>query len=252
MARTFFVGGNFKLNGTKESIKTIVERLNEAKLASNTEVVLCPPAIYLDYANTINKRSPLVKIGAQNTYTKASGAYTGENSVAALKDIGIEWTILGHSERRTVVAREDDELIAEKTKFAIDSGINVILCIGELLEERKAGITLDVCKKQLLPTIAKLTKEDWSHVVIAYEPVWAIGTGLAATPEDAQETHKQIRDFLKEKLGAELSEQIRILYGGSANGANAVTFKDKADIDGFLVGGASLKPEFVDIINSRQ
>ncbi|GMM40634.1 triose-phosphate isomerase [Hanseniaspora uvarum] len=252
MARTFFVGGNFKLNGTKDSIKTIIERLNEAKLAENTEVVLCPPAVYLDYANTVNKKSPQVKIGAQNTYTKAAGAYTGENSVASLKDIGIEWTILGHSERRTVVAREDDELIAEKTKFAIDEGINVILCIGELLEERKSGVTLDVCKKQLLPTIAKLSKEDWDSVVIAYEPVWAIGTGLAATPEDAQETHKQIRDFLKEKLGEEISEKVRILYGGSANGANASSFKDKADVDGFLVGGASLKPEFVDIINSRQ
>jgi len=120
------------------------------------------------------------------------------------------------------------------------------------LEERKSGITLDVCKKQLLPTIAKLSKEDWDSVVIAYEPVWAIGTGLAATPEDAQETHKQIRDFLKEKLGEEISEKVRILYGGSANGANASSFKDKADVDGFLVGGASLKPEFVDIINSRQ
>ncbi|KAL6946368.1 triosephosphate isomerase [Hanseniaspora osmophila] len=250
MARTFFVGGNFKLNGSKKLIHEIVERLNESKLDSNAEVVICPPATFIDYTASINKKSPQVQVGGQNTYTKASGAYTGENSVTMLKEVGADWVILGHSERRAYF-KETSEEIAEKTKFAIDNGLKVILCIGELLEERKAGITLDVCKKQLEPVLAKLSAQDWDKVVIAYEPVWAIGTGLAATPADAQDTHKEIRDYLKEKLGESKAESIRILYGGSANGANASTFKDKVDIDGFLVGGASLKPEFVDIINSR-
>lgn len=123
------------------------------------------------------------------------------------------------------------------------------MCIGETLEEKKAGVTLEVVERQLNAVLAKV--QDWTNVVVAYEPVWAIGTGLAATPEDAQEIHASIRKFLASKLGADVAEKIRILYGGSANGSNAVTFKDKADVDGFLVGGASLKPEFVDIINSR-
>lgn len=247
MARQFFVGGNFKLNGSKASIKEIVERLNKAQLSKNTEVAICPPAIYLDYAASLNT-APTVSIGAQNSYTKASGAFTGENSVDMIKDVGCKWVILGHSERRTYF-HEDDKIVADKTKFALDNGLGVILCIGETLEEKKAGITLDVVKRQLDAVIAEV--KDWTNVVIAYEPVWAIGTGLAATPEDAQEIHASIREYLVAKLGASVAAATRILYGGSANGANAVTFKDKADVDGFLVGGASLKPEFVDIINSR-
>lgn len=247
MARTFFVGGNFKLNGTKKSIKEIVDRLNTASLPENVEVVICPPATYLDYTVSLVSKKQ-VTVGGQNTYTKASGAYTGENSVDQLKDVGAKWVILGHSERRTYF-HEDDKIVAEKTKFALDQGLGVILCIGETLEEKKAGVTLKVVERQLDAVIAEV--KDWTNVVIAYEPVWAIGTGLAATAEDAQDIHHSIRSYLAEKLGKDTAEKTRILYGGSANGANAATFKDKADVDGFLVGGASLKPEFVDIINSR-
>ncbi|CEP62820.1 triose-phosphate isomerase TPI1 LALA0_S06e04588g [Lachancea lanzarotensis] len=247
MARTFFIGGNFKLNGTKQSIKEIVERLNEATLPKDVEVVLCPPAPYLDYATNLVSK-PQVTIGAQNAYLKASGAFTGENSVEQIKDVGAKWVILGHSERRTIFG-EDDALIAEKTKFALDKGLGVILCIGETLEEKKAGNTLKVVEKQLDAAIAQI--KDWTNVVIAYEPVWAIGTGLAATPEDAQEIHASIRAYLAKKVSSDVAEKTRILYGGSANGQNAHTFKDKKDVDGFLVGGASLKPEFVDIVNSR-
>ncbi len=247
MARTFFVGGNFKLNGTKKSIKEIVDRLNTASLPENVEVVICPPATYLDYTVSLVSKKQ-VTVGGQNTYTKASGAYTGENSVDQLKDVGATWVILGHSERRTYF-HEDDKIVAEKTKFALDQGLGVILCIGETLEEKKAGVTLKVVERQLDAVIAEV--KDWTNVVIAYEPVWAIGTGLAATAEDAQDIHHSIRSYLAEKLGKDTAEKTRILYGGSANGANAGTFKDKADVDGFLVGGASLKPEFVDIINSR-
>ncbi|CCF59541.1 hypothetical protein KAFR_0H01310 [Kazachstania africana CBS 2517] len=248
MARTFFVGGNFKLNGNKKSIKEIVERLNGASLAEDVEVVVCPPAAYLDYTvSLVNKKQ--LSVGAQNTYSKASGAYTGENSVDQVKDLGAKWVILGHSERRTYF-HEDDKIVAEKTKFALDNGVGVILCIGETFEEKEAGITLQVVERQLNAVIAEVN--DWTNVVIAYEPVWAIGTGLAATADDAQEIHASIRKFLAEKLGADAAEKIRILYGGSANGANCSTFKDKKDVDGFLVGGASLKPEFVDIVNTRK
>lgn len=248
MARTFFVGGNFKLNGSKKSIKEIVERLNQASLPENVEVVLCPPAPYLEYtASLVQKKQ--ITVGAQNTWTKASGAFTGENSVDQVLDVGAKWVILGHSERRTIF-HEDDKLIAEKTKFALDQGAGVIFCIGETLEEKKAGVTLDVCERQLNAAIAEV--KDWTNVVVAYEPVWAIGTGLAATAEDAQDIHASLRKLLAAKLGDKVAQQTRILYGGSANGSNVASFKDKADVDGFLVGGASLKPEFVDIVNSRK
>lgn len=247
MVRNFFVGGNFKLNGNKASIKEIVERLNDSKLDPNAEVVVCPPAPYLDFTVNLCRKSQ-VAVGAQNAYVKASGAFTGENSVDQVKDIGGKWVILGHSERRHHF-NEDDKLIAEKTAFAIHQDINVILCIGETLEERKAGSALQVVQEQLEAILAQC--KDWSKIVVAYEPVWAIGTGLAATADDAQNMHEAIRKFLAEKLGEQAASGIRIIYGGSANGKNASSFKDKADVDGFLVGGASLKPEFVDIINSR-
>ncbi|CDK26424.1 unnamed protein product [Kuraishia capsulata CBS 1993] len=246
-ARQFFVGGNFKMNGSKASIKTIVENLNSADLPANVQVVIAPPAPYLEYANNL-VAAPTLKVAAQNCFDKSSGAFTGEISVESLKDIGLEWVITGHSERRTII-KESDEFIASKTKFAIDNGVSVILCIGETYEEKQAGVTLDVCKRQLKAVSDILP--DWSKVVIAYEPVWAIGTGLAATPQDAQDIHKSIRDYLVTSIGKDQAEAVRILYGGSVNGKNATEFKDKADVDGFLVGGASLKPEFVDIIKSR-
>lgn len=246
MTRQFFVGGNFKMNGTKDSISKIVANLNAAELPANVEVVIAPPAPYLALAVSENKQKT-VEVSAQNVFDKASGAYTGEISPEQLKDLGITWTLTGHSERRTII-KESDEFIADKTKFALESGLGVILCIGETLEERKAGVTIDVCARQL-DAVSKIVS-DWSKIVVAYEPVWAIGTGLAATPEDAQETHKQIRAHLSKTIGAQ-ADGVRILYGGSVNGKNAPEFKDKPDVDGFLVGGASLKPEFVDIIRSR-
>ena len=235
------------MNGTKESITKIIDNLNKADLPKDVQVVIAPPAPYLSLAVAENKQST-VAVAAQNVFNKASGAYTGEISPEQLKDLGATWTLTGHSERRTII-KESDEFIAEKTKFALDSGVSVILCIGETLEERKAGITIDVCARQL-DAVSKIVS-DWTNIVVAYEPVWAIGTGLAATPQDAQDTHKEIRAHLAKTIGAEQAEKVRILYGGSVNGQNAPEFKDKVDVDGFLVGGASLKPEFVDIIKSR-
>lgn len=235
------------MNGSKSSIEEIVSHLNKASLASNVEVVLCPPAAYLGLTASLNTQSN-VSVGAQNVYTKASGAYTGETSTDFVKDLGGEWTILGHSERRGIFG-ESDEFVADKVAFALEQGLKVILCIGESIEEKKAGQTLDVCIRELKAVAEKV--KDWTNVVVAYEPIWAIGTGLAATAQDAQEIHSSIRGYLSTVIGDQ-AQAVRILYGGSANGKNAGDFKEMADVDGFLVGGASLKPEFVDIINSRQ
>ncbi|KAH6624566.1 Triosephosphate isomerase [Chaetomium sp. MPI-SDFR-AT-0129] len=249
MARKFFVGGNFKMNGTSESIKKIIKNLNDSKLDSNVEVVIAPPALYLQLAKAEVKQ-PTVQVSAQNVYDKPDGAFTGEISVSQLADSDIHWTILGHSERRTLLG-ETDEIVASKTKFAIDGGLSVVWCCGESLAEREAGNTVAVVERQLAALAAKISGADWQKVVIAYEPIWAIGTGKVATVQQAQEAHEAIRNWLKAKVSDDVAEQTRILYGGSVKGDNSKDLAKEKDIDGFLVGGASLKPEFVDIINSN-
>ncbi|KAJ4990903.1 Triosephosphate isomerase [Stagonosporopsis vannaccii] len=246
MARQFFIGGNFKMNGSIESIKKIVQNLNDAKLDPNAEVVIAPPALYLLLTREHLRKG--LEVAAQNVYDKPNGAFTGEISAEQLKDSGITWTILGHSERRTIL-QEDDAFVASKTKAALDGGISVILCCGESLEEREAGTTVDVVTKQLKAVADKV--KDWSKIVIAYEPIWAIGTGKVATTEQAQEVHAAIREWLKKEVSSEAAETTRILYGGSVNEKNCGELAKQADIDGFLVGGASLKPAFVDIINAN-
>ncbi|KAK7737802.1 triosephosphate isomerase [Cytospora paraplurivora] len=247
MARKFFVGGNWKMNGTKSSIKEIVNNLNSAQLDSNVETVVAPPALYLSLVReTLNKN---IEVAAQNVYDKPNGAFTGEISVEQLKDNSINWAILGHSERRTIL-NESDEVVASKTKFATDGGISVIWCCGESLEERESGKTVDVVTKQLAALKAKIGN-DWSKIVVAYEPIWAIGTGKVATTEQAQEVHAAIRKWLRENVDEKAANETRILYGGSVSEKNSKELAKQADIDGFLVGGASLKPAFVDIINSN-
>lgn len=246
MARKFFVGGNFKMNGTVSSIKEIVNNLNSAKLDSNVEVVVAPPALYLlQVRDTLRKE---IEVAAQNVYDKPNGAFTGEISVSQLKDANINWTILGHSERRTILG-ESDAVVSSKTKFATEGGVGVIWCCGESLEEREAGKTIDVVSKQL--AALKSQTSDWSQIVIAYEPIWAIGTGKVATTEQAQEVHAAIRAWLKKEVSDKVAEETRILYGGSVTEKNCGDLSKQPDIDGFLVGGASLKPAFVDIINCR-
>ncbi len=205
------------------------------------EVVIAPPALYLLLASS-ELSQPTVAVSAQNVYDKPNGAFTGEISVAQLKDIGIHWTILGHSERRTVLG-ETDEVVAAKTRAALDGGVSVVWCCGESLEEREAGKTIAVIEKQLAALAAKVSGDDWKKIVIAYEPIWAIGTGKVATIEQAQEVHAAIRKWLKEKVSAAVADETRILYGGSVNGKNSKDLAKQEDIDGFLVGGASLKPE---------
>ena len=172
-------------------------------------------------------------------FDKPEGAFTGEISAGQLADSGIRWAILGHSERRTILG-ESDALVASKTRFATDSGVSVIWCCGESLEVREAGATVDVVTKQLAALAEKL--DDWSRIVIAYEPIWAIGTGKVATTEQAQEAHAAIREWLANNVSAKVAEETRILYGGSVSEKNCSDLSKQPDIDGFLVGGASLKP----------
>jgi len=235
------------MNGTKDSIDKIIEFLSGGDLDPNCEVVVGVPPCYLDYCSS--KLPENVSVAAQNCYKAEKGAFTGEISAAMIKDCGCNWVILGHSERRNVFG-ETDQLIGEKVAFALQSGLSVIPCIGELLEEREAGKTTEVCFRQLKAIADNVS--DWSRVVIAYEPVWAIGTGKTATPEQAQEVHLAIRNWLKENVSAEVADATRILYGGSVSAGNCRELAACPDIDGSLVGGASLKPDFVKIINATQ
>ncbi|KAI9671306.1 MAG: triosephosphate isomerase [Alyxoria varia] len=270
--RKFFVGGNFKMNGSIQQIKDIIQHLNDAKIDGNTgssdlstqlppspgpssyqlltpqfissettEVVISPPALYLLLAREHARKG--IEIAAQNVFDKPNGAFTGEISVTQLLDSGITWTILGHSERRQVL-KEQDDFVASKTKAAVDGGLGVVLCCGETLEQREANETIKVVTTQLDAVASKI--QDWSKIVIAYEPVWAIGTGKVASNEQAQEVHAAIRKWLGSK-----GEATRIIYGGSVSEKNCKDLAQQPDIDGFLVGGASLKPAFVDIINAK-
>ncbi|KAK4765447.1 hypothetical protein SAY86_026537 [Trapa natans] len=242
----FFVGGNWKCNGTKESITKLVSDLNSATLEPDVDVVVSPPFVYLDLVKS--SLTDRIDVSAQNSWISKGGAFTGEISVEQLKDIGCKWVILGHSERRHIIG-ETDEFIGKKAAYALNQGLGVIACIGELLEEREAGKTSEVCFKQLKAYADAIPS--WDAVVIAYEPVWAIGTGKVATPLQAQEVHVACRDWLKKNVSAEVASKTRIIYGGSVNGSNCAELAKQEDIDGFLVGGASLKgPDFATIVNS--
>ncbi|QCD97955.1 triosephosphate isomerase, chloroplastic [Vigna unguiculata] len=242
----FFVGGNWKCNGTKDSISKLVADLNSAKLEPDVDVVVAPPFLYIDQVKS--SLTDRIEISAQNSWVGKGGAFTGEISAEQLKDIGCKWVVLGHSERRHIIG-EKDEFIGKKAAYALGQGLGVIACIGELLEEREAGKTFDVCFQQLKAYADAVPS--WDNIVIAYEPVWAIGTGKVATPQQAQEVHVALRDWLKKNVSEEVASKTRIIYGGSVNGGNSAELAKQEDIDGFLVGGASLKgPEFATIVNS--
>lgn len=233
------------MNGTCKEVDGILAFL-DGNWKDDMDVVVGVPAPYLFHVHkNANKK---VQLSAQNCYKAEKGAFTGEVSCAMIKDTGATWVILGHSERRHIFG-ESDLLVAEKTAFALGQGLGVILCIGEKLEEREAGKTKEVCFRQLQAALDQ--KIQWDRVVVAYEPVWAIGTGKTATPEQAQETHKWVREFLHDKVSADVANKTRIIYGGSVTAENCVELGKQPDIDGFLVGGASLKPDFVKIIHAR-
>ncbi|KAI5079475.1 hypothetical protein GOP47_0004954 [Adiantum capillus-veneris] len=242
----FFVGGNWKCNGTKDSIAKLVGDLNGAKLEDDVEIIVAPPFVYISQVK--DTLTAPIQISAQNSWSGKGGAFTGEISAEQLKDTGCEWVILGHSERRHVIG-ETNEFIGKKAAYALSQNLKVIACVGEKLEEREAGKTFNVCFEQLKAFADAVPS--WDNIVIAYEPVWAIGTGKVATPLQAQEVHAVIRGWMGKNVSSEAAKAVRIIYGGSVNGANCEELAKKEDIDGFLVGGASLKgPEFATICNS--
>ncbi|CED84269.1 Triosephosphate isomerase [Phaffia rhodozyma] len=255
-ARQFFVGGNFKMNPTSwKATAALIDGLLAADIDPKTEVVVATPALYLISATEYIKSkstasSPKITLSAQNVYAQEKGAFTGEISPHMLKDAGVPWTLVGHSERRTLF-NDTNKLVADKTKLALSEGIKVILCIGETLQERESNETFNVCKASLDAVVAAIEEKDWANVVIAYEPVWSIGTGKVASPAQAQEVHDQLRAYLASNVSQKVSDETRIIYGGSVSASNCKDLSTQKDIDGFLVGGASLKPEFADICNAR-
>jgi len=241
--RTPLIAGNWKLNaGDADGLELAVGVANAAKGIDNVDVVVSPPMTVLAAISaTLEEAGSSVEVSAQNLYPKDSGAFTGECSAPMILAAGARWVILGHSERRQIF-KETDSFIREKIEAAVAGGLRPIACIGETLEEREAGKTLDVVFEQV-DAFADLLSKDPGNIVIAYEPVWAIGTGKVASPEQAQEVHAAIRARLAEKVSADVAAKTRILYGGSVKGENATELLGCADIDGALVGGASLKPE---------
>lgn len=253
-ARKFFIGGNWKANGTPESVRQLIADLNDGEVEPDTskdvEVVCAPPFAYLSEVRKSLRGD--YAVAAQNLWNRAPGAWTGEIPAQMLKDMGIDWVIVGHSERRQHCG-ESSQVVADKTRFAIDASLQTITCIGETLGEREAGNTFDVLAEQLEPIAAALSEEEWASVVLAYEPVWAIGTGLVATSAQAEESHAYIRRWLRDNVSESVAESVRILYGGSVNDANSEELGRMPNIDGYLVGGASLKAgAFTTIVNSAQ
>ena len=250
--RKKIVAGNWKMNMNLEeglNFAKSIEQYFSEKTPAEGEVILCTPFIHLQGVSEILKPGKIA-LGAQNCASESSGAYTGEVSAAMIKSTGAQYVIIGHSERRTYY-HEDDRLLNKKTVLAINSGLNVIFCCGEIKEEREAGKHLIIVKRQLVDGLFTLSSEEMKKIVIAYEPVWAIGTGLTATPDQAQEMHHYIRGLVREKYGKECAEQITILYGGSCKPSNAAEIFSKPDVDGGLIGGASLKKEdFIAIVEA--
>ncbi len=252
MSRKYFIAGNWKMNKTPEEGKKLASEI--ASIVSkdaSVDVVICPTFTALDRVSQAIEGSA-VKLGAQNLYPKANGAYTGEISPEMLREVFAKFVILGHSERREYFG-ETDAFVNEKVKFSLENLINPILCIGETLEQREAIETLEVVKTQLLGGLKGVESSQMGSVVVAYEPVWAIGTGKTATPEMAQEVHGSIRALLNEKYGSAVGEKVRILYGGSMKPANAEELLSQTDIDGGLIGGAALDfKSFCDLITAAK
>jgi triosephosphate isomerase len=249
--RKKIVAGNWKMNmDYSEGISLFSEIVNMVRDEKNGDqiAVICSPSIHLNSLAQLG--AGIVKIGAQNCHQNESGAYTGEISAKMIKSTGSEYVLVGHSERRQYFA-ESDELLAEKTIIALKNDLTPIFCIGETLDERNNGSYYHVLETQLGNGVFGLSAEDFSKIVLAYEPVWAIGTGLTASPEQAQDIHAFIRAKVTAKYGMAIADDTTILYGGSCNPKNAAELFAQADIDGGLIGGASLKSrDFVDIVKT--
>ena len=238
--RKYVIAGNWKMNMTPSQTKAFITELAPmVKELDKCDIVLCVP--YVDIAAAVEAAAGTnIHVGAENVHFAESGAYTGEISAAMLKEIGTEYVVIGHSERRQYFG-ETDTTVNLRTKAALAAGLKVILCLGEVKEERLSGITNEVVRMQTKLDLAGISAEDLKNVIIAYEPVWAIGTGLTATPEQADETCGVIRECIGELYGAAAAEEIIVQYGGSMNDGNAKELLAKANVDGGLIGGASLK-----------
>ena len=253
MKRIKIVAGNWKMNKlfteADDLVSNLLDKIDEEGRPADVDVILCPPYPYLELIGDLVEEMP-VYVGAQNVSQYENGAYTGEVSAAMLASMNIEFVIIGHSERRKYF-NEDDKMLLDKVRASMKHDLIPIFCCGEVLAEREAGNHTSVVRAQLEKTIFQLNEEDFGRVVIAYEPVWAIGTGVTATPEQAQEMHAFIRSLVKEKYGEILADEKLILYGGSCNSKNAKELFSNPDVDGGLIGGASLdSADFIKIIQA--
>ncbi|HIT61128.1 MAG TPA: triose-phosphate isomerase [Candidatus Fimousia stercorigallinarum] len=249
MMRKTIVAGNWKMNKTPSEAVELINTLKPLVACDDVDVVFCVPAIDISVAVEATKGTNIA-IGAENMYYEESGAYTGEISPAMLTDAGVKYVIIGHSERREYFA-ETDETVNKKVLKAIEHGITPIICCGETLTQREQGVTIDFVRQQIKIALQGVTADQAKEVVIAYEPIWAIGTGVVATTEQAQEVCAAIRACIAEVYDDATAEAIRIQYGGSVSAASAPELFAQPDIDGGLVGGASLKPDFGKIVNYK-
>jgi triosephosphate isomerase len=243
MSRKKIVAGNWKMNKTfTEGLELISEAMPMIKdeLHKKVTVLFFPPFIHLASIHKLIQHEQGFSVGAQNVHQKTSGAYTGEVSADMLRSVGATHVLIGHSERRQYF-NETAELLKEKVDTALAAGLHIVFCFGELLQEREASKHFEVVKQQLHDSLFHLTADQFDKIILAYEPVWAIGTGLTASPEQAQEMHAYIRSLLQTQYGQAIADATSILYGGSCNAANAAQLFSQADIDGGLIGGASLK-----------
>lgn len=234
------IAANWKMNGTLETNQKLVGALVEQLNLPAVDILICPPAVYISQVQSLVSKTD-IRLGGQTLNQHDAGAFTGEISALMLKDLGCSYVILGHSERRTIYA-ETDACVAAKFIAAVAAGLVPVLCVGETLEERQQEKTLQVIERQISEVVKVAGIEAFKNAVVAYEPVWAIGTGKTATPEQAQDIHAAIRGILA-NANAAIAAATRILYGGSVNAANAATLFAEQDIDGGLIGGASLKPD---------
>lgn len=252
--RKKIVAGNWKMNKVlDEAVALTSELVNMAndEVQGDVKVILCPPSIYLTTIKKYLENTPNFSLAAQNCSDKVSGAYTGEISAQMLQSIGVEYVLIGHSERRQYF-NESNAVLAEKVNTALANGVSPIFCCGESLDQRQNEDYIGFVKNQITESLFHLSEEQLLSVVIAYEPIWAIGTGLTASAEQAQEMHAALRQHIASKYGAGVAEEISILYGGSVTAASAAELFSSPDIDGGLVGGASLKSrEFTNIIKAR-
>ena len=251
--RKQIAAGNWKMNTTAEAAKKLATEVRDAYTAqkiSGVDVIFAPPFVHLQSVHEIVGSTPNFHVSGQNLHQEEKGAYTGEISGSMLSSVGCSHVLIGHSERRQYFG-EDNALLAAKVNKALEHGLSPIFCLGESLDQREAGETFAVVEKQLSEGVFGLDAGDFGKVIVAYEPIWAIGTGVTASPEQAQEVHAFLRGLIRDKFGDAVADDCAILYGGSVKPANAKELFGQADIDGGLVGGASLKSgDFVEIIKS--